>query len=148
MVSVGSLFPLWGISANVIPVGSWEPFVFLSSGTFQWLTPVPHLPLLHTSIQFPDRLYTTPPLVSCPLLFDVGTRDQIKVFMAVLTQPSPQPSCVLLKKKSKEVMLGHTCLTSLIYRLEDHEFEGSLGNRVSTLRWGVQGAHQRIKLFP
>jgi len=34
----GFLSPLLGISANVIPVGSWESLVFLSSGIF----PIPH----------------------------------------------------------------------------------------------------------
>jgi hypothetical protein len=35
-------------------MGSWEAPAFLASGTF-WLLPlVPHLPLLHTSVQFPD----------------------------------------------------------------------------------------------
>jgi hypothetical protein len=29
MVSTGSLSPVLGISANVIPVGSWEPLAFL-----------------------------------------------------------------------------------------------------------------------
>jgi hypothetical protein len=34
MVSTGSHFPLLGIAANAIPVGSWEPLAFLASGTF------------------------------------------------------------------------------------------------------------------
>ena len=55
MVSTGSPSPLLGISAIVITVGSWEPLAFLASGTFWWLLPVPHPPLLHTS-QFPDPL--------------------------------------------------------------------------------------------
>ena len=57
MVSTGSLSSLLGISANVIPVGSWEPLAFLASGTFWWLLPVPHLPLLHTSVS--DYVYIT-----------------------------------------------------------------------------------------
>jgi hypothetical protein len=51
---------LWGISANVIPVGSWEALAFLASGTFWLLPPVPHPPLLYTSVQFPDPLYISP----------------------------------------------------------------------------------------
>jgi hypothetical protein len=34
MVSMGSISPVLGISANVIPTGSWEPLVSLESGTF------------------------------------------------------------------------------------------------------------------
>jgi hypothetical protein len=47
---------LWGISANVIPMGSWEALAFLASGTFWLLPSVTHPPLLHTSVQFPDPL--------------------------------------------------------------------------------------------
>jgi hypothetical protein len=39
---------LLSISANVIPIGSWETLIFL------WLPPVPHCPLLQASIQFPE----------------------------------------------------------------------------------------------
>jgi hypothetical protein len=31
MVSTGPLSPLLGISANVIPIGSWEPLAFLAA---------------------------------------------------------------------------------------------------------------------
>jgi hypothetical protein len=56
--SLQVLSPLWlGISANVIPVGSWEPLAFLAYGAFWWLPPDPYPPLLHTSIQIPDPLY-------------------------------------------------------------------------------------------
>jgi len=34
MVSTGSLSPLLGIFAEVLPVGSWEPLGSLTSGTF------------------------------------------------------------------------------------------------------------------
>jgi hypothetical protein len=60
MVSTGFPFPLLDISANVIPTGSWEPLAFLASGTFLWLPPVSHPPLLHTPVQFPDPLYFSP----------------------------------------------------------------------------------------
>lgn len=33
--STGSISPLSGILANVLPIGSWEPIGFLSSGTFR-----------------------------------------------------------------------------------------------------------------
>ena len=63
VVSTGSIPPLLLISANVIPVGSkvvpivsWEPLASLASGTLQWLPPVPHPPLVHNIIQFPDLL--------------------------------------------------------------------------------------------
>ena len=38
--------PFVGISANVIPVGSWKALAFLASGTLWLLPPVPHPPLL------------------------------------------------------------------------------------------------------
>ena len=57
MVSIVSLSPLLGVSANVIPVVSWESLAFLASETFWWLTLAPHSPLLHTSVQFPDPSY-------------------------------------------------------------------------------------------
>jgi hypothetical protein len=53
--SLQVLSPLLGTSANIIPIGSWEPLSFLASGTFWWLSPVPHPPLLHTSDQFPEE---------------------------------------------------------------------------------------------
>jgi hypothetical protein len=34
MVSTSSISPLLGISAKVLPVGSWEPLESLASGTF------------------------------------------------------------------------------------------------------------------
>ena len=34
MVSTGSISPLLGILAKVIPIGSWEPLASLASGTF------------------------------------------------------------------------------------------------------------------
>jgi hypothetical protein len=40
---------LGGISANVMPVESWDPLVFLSPGIFWWLPLISHPPLLHTS---------------------------------------------------------------------------------------------------
>ena len=49
-VSTGSPSPLWGISSNIIPVGSWEALAFLASGTFWLLLPVPHPLSLHTSL--------------------------------------------------------------------------------------------------
>ena len=52
VLSTGSISPLLCISAKVIPVGSWEPLTSLVSGTLQWLSPVPHPPLLHIFIQF------------------------------------------------------------------------------------------------
>jgi hypothetical protein len=63
MVSTSSPSPLWAISANVIPVGSWDTLAFLASGTFWLLVPVSRSPLLHTSVQFPDCLHisSTPP---------------------------------------------------------------------------------------
>jgi hypothetical protein len=42
VVSTGCIYLLLCISANVIPVGSWELFASLASGTFQWLSLVPH----------------------------------------------------------------------------------------------------------
>lgn len=59
---------LLGISTNVIPVGSWETFGSLASGTFKWLPPAPHYPLLHISVPFPDPLYFTPLLWNLILL--------------------------------------------------------------------------------
>ena len=40
MVSTGSISRLLDILANALPVGSWEPFVSLVSGTFLWLPAV------------------------------------------------------------------------------------------------------------
>ena len=54
MVSTDSLFPLLDILANVNTFGSWEPPAFLAPGTFCWLPPVPHSPLLHIFVQIPD----------------------------------------------------------------------------------------------
>ncbi|EDL41692.1 mCG148474 [Mus musculus] len=34
MVSTGTISPLLGVLANVIPIESWEPLVYLASGTF------------------------------------------------------------------------------------------------------------------
>jgi hypothetical protein len=59
-VSTVSPSPLLSISTNLIPIGSWEPLAFLASRTCMWLPPVPHLPLLHTSVQIPDTLYIIP----------------------------------------------------------------------------------------
>jgi hypothetical protein len=58
-VSTGSVSPSLFISAKVM-----EPLTFLVSGTLQWLSPVPHLPLLHNFIQFPNPLYPSPVLSS------------------------------------------------------------------------------------
>jgi hypothetical protein len=69
MLSTGPLTFLSGISANVIPVVSWEPLAFLESGTFYWLFQVPYPPMLHNSFQHPDPLYFSPvssPTWSCP----------------------------------------------------------------------------------
>ena len=54
MISLGSPSPLLNISANLIPVGSFEPLAFLASRTCLWLPTVPHSPLLHTSVEIPD----------------------------------------------------------------------------------------------
>ena len=35
--------------SNIVPVGSWKPLVFLKSGTFCWILPVPHPPC-HTTL--------------------------------------------------------------------------------------------------
>ena len=66
LTSTGSSSRLYGISANVIPMGSWEALAFLASETFWLLPPAPHPPLLHTSVQFPDPLYTSS--ISCSYL--------------------------------------------------------------------------------
>jgi hypothetical protein len=76
---------LLGISANVIPIGSWEPLTSLASGTFLWFPSVPHLPLQHifihalgpldisplSSVWDPALLFPYPPLshpdISLPL---------------------------------------------------------------------------------
>ena len=42
MVSIDFPFPLLDISANVIPVGFWEPLAFLASEKFWRLPPVPN----------------------------------------------------------------------------------------------------------
>ena len=44
MVLTDSPSPLWGIAANVIPVGTWEALVFVASGTFDGYLqfPTPH----------------------------------------------------------------------------------------------------------
>ena len=65
IVSTGSLSSLFGVSANVIPVESWEPLAFLASGTFWWLTQILHPPLFYTSIQF--TLSSLPLLHPCYL---------------------------------------------------------------------------------
>jgi len=57
MILTSSPSPLWGISANIIPMGSWEALAFLASGSFWLLPPLPHPPFLHSSVQFPDPLY-------------------------------------------------------------------------------------------
>jgi hypothetical protein len=55
MVLTGCPSHLWGISANVITVESWEALAFMASGTSWMMSPVPYPPLLH-SVQFPDPL--------------------------------------------------------------------------------------------
>ena len=65
MVSTGSPSPLWGISANVIPAGSWEALAFLTSGTFWLLPPAPPPPLLHSSVQYHDPLVLSPEVEMC-----------------------------------------------------------------------------------
>jgi hypothetical protein len=64
--------PLVGISANVIPVGPWEPPVFLASLICWWLPTDPHPPLLHTSVQIPDPIsshtWSCPPFLLYPPL--------------------------------------------------------------------------------
>ena len=56
------------LSPFTTPVGSWKALAFLEFGTFWLLAPVPHPPLLHTSVQFPDPLYicTSPPPLPTP----------------------------------------------------------------------------------
>ena len=60
MVSIGSLFPLLGISANVLPVVFWKPVVFLTCWIFQWLPIGPPHPLLCNYFQIPDPLCFSP----------------------------------------------------------------------------------------
>lgn len=57
MVSTGPFSILLGILPNVIPVGSWEPFTLLASGTSLCISPNTYPPLLHTYVQIPDPLY-------------------------------------------------------------------------------------------
>jgi hypothetical protein len=57
MVSAGIPSPLWYISANVMPMESWEALAFLASETFWFLTPLAQHPLVHTFVYFPDVLY-------------------------------------------------------------------------------------------
>jgi hypothetical protein len=60
VVFAGSISPLLCILAKVIPVGSWEPLASLVYEILQWLSSVPHPPLLHIFIPFPDPLYLSP----------------------------------------------------------------------------------------
>jgi hypothetical protein len=54
-----SPLPLWGISANVIPVGSWEALLFLASGTFWLPLPGPHPIATHLClISWPSKFLT------------------------------------------------------------------------------------------
>jgi hypothetical protein len=71
LTSTGSPSPLLDILANLISFVSWEPLAFLASGTFWVLSPVTHIPLLHTSVQFPDLCISspTPPVPDPALLF-------------------------------------------------------------------------------
>ena len=65
MVSTGYLVPLLGISAHVIPIGSWEPLAFLASGIFWWLSLVPHL-LCYVPLFNFLTLCTSPPSSPTP----------------------------------------------------------------------------------
>jgi hypothetical protein len=60
----------WVISANPILIGSCKALTFLAFGTFWLLTPVPHPPLIHNSVQIPGPLYISSissHTDSCPL---------------------------------------------------------------------------------
>jgi hypothetical protein len=65
MVSPGSPSPLHGISANVIPVGSWEALAFMASGIF-WLLPQLPNPHCYTPLFNFLTLCTSPPSPSIP----------------------------------------------------------------------------------
>jgi hypothetical protein len=105
MVLTSSYFPLLGISANVIPMGSLEALAFLASGTSWLQAPVTHTPLLNTSVQFPDTIYLlqllpylilpqSPPLLflPCPsqpllpliILFPLLSRTKASIFLDFL----------------------------------------------------------------
>jgi hypothetical protein len=60
MVSTGSPSPLWGISANVIPMRFWEALASLASETF-WLLPQFPTPHCYTPLFNFLTLCTSPP---------------------------------------------------------------------------------------
>ena len=55
MVSMGSIPPFLCITANFIPVGSCDPLISLTSGTFLWLSPL----LQHHSYIHPFNFLTS-----------------------------------------------------------------------------------------
>ena len=60
VVSTGFISPLLYISAKVIPIRYCKPLASLAFGNFWWLYSVPHPPLLHISVQFPNYMYFFP----------------------------------------------------------------------------------------
>jgi hypothetical protein len=81
-----------GLSANVIPVGSWEPLASLLSGTFERFptpqpSPILHPLLLHMSFHPPDPLDISP--VS-------SHADPAPSFPLSILSPSPVPPSLSL----------------------------------------------------
>jgi hypothetical protein len=83
--------PFLGISANLIPFGSWEPLAFLASGTFWWL---PQLPIPQCYIPLFKFLTLcissqSPPIPDPACLFP--SSSQVHLFL-------PSPSSLLQKE--------------------------------------------------
>jgi hypothetical protein len=85
VVSSGSISPSLCIMAKVKPIGSWEPHVTLVSGTFQWLSRVPHPPCYLFLFNF---LTLCTPLTSLPIS-GTATFISSSSFLPLL---SPSPS--------------------------------------------------------
>ena len=90
VVSKGSISPLLCIQASIIPIWSWQPLVSLASGTFQWLPPVPHPPLLHISIQCPNPLCLSLSIHDPSLLFSPSPH------LSILGPSLPLPPVIIL----------------------------------------------------
>ena len=120
-ISVGSPSPFWAISANVFPIGSWEPLSFLASETFWLLPPVTHPPLLHNSVQLPDTIYIS---ISSNKWICSSFHPHILLFRPITSDPlfslinlfplwSRTEVCTLLSSFLLSVMWSVSCIMDI-----------------------------------
>jgi hypothetical protein len=98
MVSIGSLSPLLGISAKLIPIGSWKPLAFMASRNFWWLPPIPH-PYCYTPLFKFLTLYISSPSLSPPIPDPAPLSPPPPLFLPSLSNPLP-PVSILRKTEA------------------------------------------------